>query len=177
MDLQYWIGVSITVGLSILVSLLTFWGKNAKYQQKVDHIEKEVDKNHLVANEFRIDIATLKEFKVQAQKFIDKSIYKSSSPLSLTSLGEELVSNSGFKDIFEIEKDNLVKMLEAKKLTTKYDVQEMSRELMDGLRAYEAFTPIKSFAFNNGKDFGQILRAGAILLRDYYLKIHPEITV
>jgi len=41
---------------------------------------------------------------------------------------------------------------------------------------YAAFAPIKSYAFNTGNDFGQILRAGAILLRDYYLDKHPEIT-
>jgi len=46
---------------------------------------------------------------------------------------------------------------------------------MDSLGEYPPFQPIKKYAFEQGKDFLQILRAGAILLRDFYLKEHPEI--
>jgi hypothetical protein len=165
--------------LSLLLGLaggfLAFWSSHAKYQQKVDHLDREKNNTTLVLNEFRSDIATLKEFKVQAQKFIDRIIYQSSSPLSLTKLGLQMVEESGFKDIFHDEKNNLAALLARKSPLTKYDTQEMARELMDNLREYPAFTPIKSYAYNTGKDFGQILRAGAILLRDYYLSIHPEI--
>jgi hypothetical protein len=161
--------------LGLLGGFLGFWAKNARYQQKVERLEIEQEKTHAMMNEFRIDIATLKEFKVQAQKFIDKSIYKASSSLSLTELGQELVEKSGFLQIFEKEKDNLVILLAKKNPSTKYDTQEMARELMDNLKEYPAFTPIKSYAYTNGKDLGQILRAGAILLRDYYLSVHPEI--
>ena len=51
----------------------------------------------------------------------------------------------------------------------------MAREIMDGLTEYTAFSPIKTYAFKTGKDFGQILMAGAIILRDYYLSTHLEI--
>lgn len=64
----------------------------------------------------------------------------------------------------------------AKNPLTKYDVQEKARSLMDELTGYPAFQPIKTYAFQNGVDFPQILRAGALLLRDYYLSQHPEIT-
>lgn len=166
---------ALSLILGLVGGFLGFWATNARYQQKVDRLEAEQDKTHAMMNEFRTDIATLKEFKVQAQKFIDKSIYKSSSPLSLTELGVKLVENSGFVAIFDKEKSNLAKMLNEKNPTTKYDVQEKARELMDSLQNYPAFEPLKSYAYNNGQDFGQILRAGAILLRDYYLSIHPEI--
>jgi hypothetical protein len=106
----------------------------------------EKEKPHALMNDFRTDIATLKEFKVQAQKFIDKSIYKASSPLSLTELGEQLVQQSGLQEIFEKEKDNIAALLAEKHPSTKYDVQEMARELMDSLREYPAFSPIKSYA-------------------------------
>lgn len=166
---------ALSLALGLTGGFLGFWATNAKYQQRVDRLEIDLEKTHININEFRTDIATLKEFKVQAQKFIDKTIYKSSSPLSLTKLGLQLVENSGFVEIFAKEKDNLAKMLSDMKPTTKYDVQENARELMDSLQNYPPFEPLKSYAYNNGQDFGQILRAGAILLRDYYLSIHPEI--
>lgn len=166
----------INLLLAGTAGFVTAWVKLVKYQQKVDHLENDNKALNSAINQFRTDIATLNEFKIQAQKFIDKTIYKSASPLSLTELGEKLVNESGFLKIFENEKNNLCKMLEKKdNPITKYDVQEKSRELMDNLRDYPAFAPIKLYAYNSGKDFGQILRAGAIPLRDYYLSIHPEI--
>lgn len=127
-------------------------------------------------NEFRTAIATLNEFKTQTQKYIDKNIYKSSSPLSLTDLGKELIKESGLEKILETEKNTLISLLNKMNPKTKYDVQEMARSLMDNLKEYPAFEPVKTYAFNTGKDFGQILRAGAIPLRDFYLAHHPEIT-
>ncbi|MHB1948926.1 MAG: hypothetical protein ACYCQI_12540 [Gammaproteobacteria bacterium] len=60
--------------VSLIVTLLTLAFTLGKYKQKVDTLE--TDKTSLIAhaNEFRTEIATLKEFKVQAQKFIDKLI-------------------------------------------------------------------------------------------------------
>ncbi len=133
-----------------------------KCETKINAIEKE--------------LATLKEFKANAQKFIDKSIYESRSPIELTEFGKRLLKESDFYSIFEKHKNNLVNKLTRFSPATKYDVQEKSRELMNSLNDCEAFKPLKTYAFNNGKDFGQILRAGAIPLRDYYLKKHPEIT-
>lgn len=98
-----------------------------------------------------------------------------SSPLQLTEEGISLVKESSFEEIFENQKHSLSELLFNMHPNTKYDVQEMARALMDNLREYPSFSSIKTYAFNNGKDFGQILRAGSILLRDYYLQIHPEI--
>jgi hypothetical protein len=47
---------------------------------------------------------------------------------------------------------------------------------MDELTDYPPFQSIKDYAFDSEQDFAQILRAGSILLRDYYLSKHPTIT-
>lgn len=170
------ITIIVSSGLvSIIVTLLTLVFSCGKYKQKVDSLETEKDKIQVSLVTFHTDITTLKEFRIQAQKFIDSKIYKASSALSLTDFGKELVTKSGFSSIFEIEKDNLKLLLERKAPVTKYDVQEFARELMDNLKDYPAFYPIKTYAYTTGSDFGQILRAGSILLRDYYLSRHPEI--
>lgn len=164
---------SVTTILLLLLGYLVFFGRKF---EKIDKLEKEQEKQDKKIDEFSTDIATLKEFKANTEKIIDKEIYKTKSPLDLTDFGKKLLADSGFNTIFEQEKDNLVTMLEKKDPKTQYDVQEMARLLMSGFIDYAPFTPLKTYAFTNGKDFAQILRAGAIPLRDYYLEKHPEIT-
>lgn len=166
-----WLAVAVPTVLAILAAIILF----SIYRNKVDRLEKDVEKYERKIDQLRTDTDQLLEFKTQAQKFIDKSIYNDKSPLTLTDFGKTLVNDSGFKDIFEVEKDNLVRMLESQNPTTQYEVQEKARFLMDSLSAYAPFKPIQDYAFKTGKDFNQILRAGAILLRDYYFKIHPEL--
>lgn len=145
------------------------------HREKVNHLEKDVAKHGEKIDKLRTDTDQLLEFKKQAQKFMDANIYKSNSPLSLTDYGQKLVDESGFKQIFDVEKDNLVHMLEQKLPTTQYDAQEQARALMDSLTNHAPFEPLKKYAFDHGADLGQILRAGAIMLRDYYFEKHPEI--
>jgi hypothetical protein len=176
----------LQIATPIVLSLITGFGVVAVYKGKVDRIEKDAEKQDTKTESIRkdadgkiaalrTDVDQLLEFKTQAQKFIDKNIYKDQSPLSLTEFGQKLVDDSGFREIFGKVKDNLVEMLEVQHPDTQYDVQEKARALMDGLADYQPFAPIKDYAFKHGKDLNQILRAGAILLRDYYFEKHPEV--
>ena len=165
----------ITAILSIFGSLLFCFLSVGRYKQKVDDLVEDKKESSKKIECLRTDTDTLKEFRVNAQKFIDKTLYESKSPLELSPHGKKIVDESGFRKIFDGIKDDLVKQLEQKEPATKYDVQEKARALMDELGDYPAFKSIKTYAFNNGLDFLQILRAGSILLRDYYFSVHPEI--
>ena len=108
---------------------------------------------------------------------IKRGILASESPLALTEMGEKLLEDSGFNEIFEKVKDELVRMLEEKKPENKYQTEENARSLMEELTDYEPFKPLQEFVYSNPKhDLGTILRAGGIKLRDYYLEKHSEIT-
>jgi hypothetical protein len=146
-----------------------------QYKSKVDRMEKDFEKMIDRKEVLRTDVDKLLEFKIQAQKFMDRNIYKDQSPLSLTEFGQKLVDESGLGGIFEGVKDDLVEKLEELDPDSQYDVQEKARALMDSLDGYEPFKQVETYAFEHGKDLNQILRAGAILLRDYYFKKHPEI--
>jgi hypothetical protein len=165
----------INLIVSAIVAVLSVAFLIGKYKEKVDNLEKEKDKNGTKVDDLRSETDKLLEFKVNAQKFMDSKIYQSGSPLKLTDFGQKLVEESGFVTIFGEVRDDLVMKLEEKKPLTQYDVQEIARALMDELTKYSAFQPLKTYAFKNGKDYQQILRAGAILLRDYYLEKHPKI--
>lgn len=170
-DVPAWLAVVVPTLIALLAVVILF----GIYRNKVDRLEKDIEKYEKKIDKLRTDADTLLEFKIQAQKFIDQNIYSNRSPLSLTDYGKSLVNDSGFREIFENTKDDLVTMLEQQHPTSQYDAQEKARALMDGLTEYAPFELIKKYAFEHGADLGQILRAGALLLRDYYFTKHPEI--
>lgn len=172
--------IIISIGGILISGLIAFIVSSMKigeYKNKVDTLTTTVGGDEhcglrKTLTDTKTEVDKLLEFKTNAQKFIDKNLYKDQSPLSLTEFGESLVTESGFLGIFPSVRDDLVRMLELENPTTQYDVQEMARGLMDNLTDYAAFQSLKSYAFEHGKDYQQILRAGAILLRDYYLEKH-----
>jgi len=175
--------ILISVVSSLIVSALTAFlvsiFRIGEYKNKVDWHEATMGKDEhsglrKTVGDMKSEVDKLLEFKTNAQKFMDKTIYKDLSPITLTDFGKQLLRESGFDEIFPSIRDDLVKKLEAEKPKTQYDVQEKARFIMDNLTDYPAFQPLKKYAFDNGKDFQQILRAGAIPLRDYYLEVHQE---
>lgn len=170
-----WLQILVPAIISVVLALLAAWAVLAKYQQKVDDAKEDIKDLKAANATMKTELDKLSEFKVSAQKFIDSKLYTAQSPLNLSDFGKQLVKDSGFLKIFEDVKDDLVSKLEKLRPTTQYEVQEKSRALMDGLTEYEPFKPIEKYAFENGTDLSQILRAGAILLRDYYFEKHPEV--
>jgi len=174
MDSNY-IVLIVNLVVSAVVGAGTALFTIGQYKNKVDRMERDLEKMADRKETLRTDVDKLLEFKIQAQKFMDRNIYKDQSPLSLTEFGQKLVNESGLHDIFEDVKDDLVEKLEEMDPMSQYDVQEKARALMDSLDGYEPFKRVEKYAFDHGKDLNQILRAGAILLRDYYFEKHPEI--
>jgi len=174
MSNEIWIFV-INLVVSIIVGVASAFFTIGRYKEKVDTLKDSHTRLEEKSTKMKTNIDQLLEFKTQAQKFIDKNIYKDQSPLSLTEFGQQLVDDSGFKSIFDDIKDDLVHMLEEQAPATQYETQEKARSLMDTLADYGPFQPIQKYAFEHGKDLNQILRAGGILLRDYYFTKHPEV--
>jgi hypothetical protein len=174
MDNQVWIFLA-NLAISAIVGVSAAFVTIGKYKEKVDNLKLDHDKLDSKTAGMKTELDRLLEFKIATQKYIDSKLYSSGSPLRLSNLGQKLIKDSGFKEIFESVKDDLVAQLEQLNPNTQYEVQEKARALMDTLTDYEPFKPIEKYAFDNGTDLSQILRAGAILLRDYYFEKHPEI--
>ncbi len=94
-----------------------------------------------------------------------------SSPLGLTEYGKKLVRESGFNQIFENNKDRILGWAKEHKPETKYDAQEVSREVLLEHKEDEIFKPLKVYAFEHWETYPeQILRAGAVVVRDEVIK-------
>ncbi|MBY0462658.1 MAG: hypothetical protein K2Q34_05720 [Alphaproteobacteria bacterium] len=99
------------------------------------------------------------------------------SPLGLTTYDSEKLHKSGLTNIFQQIKDDLVVRLEKKySPKTKYDTQIWAMAIMNEAIDEEKFNSFKKYLFENGKSWEQFLTPASILLRDYYLEKHKEIT-
>lgn len=102
------------------------------------------------------------------------------TPLKPTEFGWKLAKESGLEGIIESEKARFLRELDQKLQEnapfTAYDVQEKARELLEIYKNKPIMNPVKDYAFKNGVDVEVILRTGGLLLRDKYLKEHPELS-
>jgi len=87
-----------------------------------------------------------------------------------------LLKDSGFKNTLDKNKLKLIEELHEILIKNKpinpYDVQERARELLINKKNEEIMTKVKNYAFENALSVETILRTGALILRDEYLKKH-----
>ena len=174
-------GIASVVSLitSVITAIVSISLSMGKYKEKVDALEKYNEKSEEHYGKLSETVAKLGEWKRITQRDTDikRGVLISESPIALTEKGEKLLEDSGFNEIFEKVKDELVRMLEEKKPENKYQTEDRAGILMEELTDYEPFKPLQEFVYSNSEhDLGTILRAGVIKLRDYYFEKHSEIT-
>lgn len=169
-----WIGVGLN-SLLVVGGVITYLVRNGKYEEKVDQLEKKELELSAEMKAIRSSLDFLMG-SLSVKKPVNEKMVTRKSPLQLSEYGKKIVKDSGFDKIFEQYKNVFADKLNLLNPTTKYDIQDKSRFIMDRFMQFDAFTPIKTYAFENGEDYESIIRdAGSILLRDYYFSIHPEI--
>lgn len=194
MDVGVILTIELIIGLVVIfITIISQVGtlskndkKNTKSFEKIDkdltRLEKQqcflLDKVGIVENLVKEGFKDVKGRLTTLEDNTDGMSLKPGSPLKLTPLGEKLVLESGFKEIFEKTKESLATQLHKEyNPLTKYRVQEDARNLLSKISDEERqeFLPVQSYAYQEGQSFGKIMRTGSVLLRDYYLSIHPEI--
>ena len=162
---------AITIGIISIFFILC-------YQEQQISIGKSLNK---VINPIKLAIVEIQTLFREMGKTIQYSLTETSgSPLRPTEFGQKLVKESGLEEILEREKTTFLKMLDEKLKEkvpfTAYDVQGEAITIMLAQKDNEVINPVKDYAFKNALEIEIILRIGGLLLRDKYLKEHPEIT-
>lgn len=164
--------ISLLIGGGIVVWILKFFFKLGTYSEKFDNLtetdkrmEKKIDDTKDKVGEISGIIIEMQDGFRQLGYPMQR-ILKTTSPISLTDYGKKLLEESGFYPIFNQNRDKLIQIVKDKNPKTKYDAQEFSREMILSLKDDPMFAPLKQYAFKEGASFEQILRAGAIPLRD-----------
>lgn len=153
--------VSLVVTLLICVLFL------GKYKEKVDNHDKNLNKNNDKIDKLSDRLSSL-EGGLERDRAKSEYI-KSQSPLNLTEKGKALLLDSSGKDYIDSKKDDLLKEIELAHPKTAYDVQELTRSVIEKHINEDEFNKIKEFAFKKGLKLDVILDVLGIYLRDLAL--------
>lgn len=151
--------------------------QNEKNTEKISQLEKREEKINQKTDQYMTDIAALSATVGAIQRVVDRmaGVSDAHSPLALTDKGWNLVKDSGAFEIYETIKEELLAELELEDPRSQYEVQEKARWMLGNKLNDDRFAQVEDWAFKNGEDLAQILRALAIPLRDFYFEKHPEI--
>lgn len=100
------------------------------------------------------------------------SPFSAASPVRLTPVGEEILKDSGMKEISSKLKAELLSEIKKKNPKTAYDVQETTKKVFQEFNwGEENLNKFKNYAFQSGKwNLADIFEVGAIAFRDYALE-------
>lgn len=153
--------------ISTLVTLCIMFFSLGKYKEKVDRNDRNYDNLHQHFLEVITKLATI-EGGLERDRAKNPYI-KSKSPLSLTETGKALLLDSKGKDFIDSKKEGFLKKIKLKNPKTAYDVQELSKKIIEGSIELDEFNEIKEFAFRKGLNLEIIISVLAIYLRDFLL--------
>jgi hypothetical protein len=166
------IGSSIVGGLIVLAGWLLTVGRKF---QILDDVRMGQVKLQQDIKEIERDIRNTAE-RVSAIEGKLSGAVKSESPLSLTSLGNEYLNESGMKFIIDAHRNDLLEKIKDNYLPTAYDVQSFARELINEDLEFseQEENQLKNYAYAKGVSLNVIKDAGALYLRDIAL---PELSL
>lgn len=157
--------------VSALVAFITSNIRIGEYKNKVDtlcndiiDLKKESRENSgkLVECSTKIDERT---------RSYASTLTKRESPVSLTPVGKDLLSQSGSDKFVLDNQSDLVEKIKAKSPKSAFDVQVFSRQVVEEIQNEERFKPLKDFAYNEGYDLEPIFIVMGLYLRDIALPL------
>lgn len=154
------------------------------------NIEKKLDNTLLPKMEkmsegiilMNINIGVIASHIAQNTGF-DKNLIQSNSPITLTQIGESLLTESNGREFVDSFKEKLITELESKKPQTQLDVENQARVVLNLQTNSSEFNKVKEYIYNNpvykannvNVNISLIIYLMAIYLRDKYFDIHPEL--
>src|SRR5262249_53673783 len=97
--------------------------------------------------------------------------FETSSPISLTGTGEQLLRDSGLKSFVDGNREHLTTLLAVSAPLDLYAIQERAYRLLESIHFEESFARnLNRFAFRTGTSIGLLRHLAAIYLRDIATK-------
>lgn len=113
---------------------------------------------------------TVKEIKVFVDNAGTTPAFASQSPINLTPIGEQWLTESGLRDYIDTNKDTLLSQCQSKRETNPYEVQKYVFDLFDRLQLpKDVDDRVKQYAFEKGTTMAVMRRVGGIHLRNVCL--------
>jgi cell division protein FtsB len=180
MDINTVISLGVSIVLSALAGIAGAWATLAKYREKVDSLEKSLDLHQDAENKhyekLNEDISKLRErvsaleSGVARDREYNSDNIRNKSPLSLTEKGLALLEDSGAKVYLEQNEEKLIEEIKEREPRSAYDVQELSKYIVEKNINTAEFIPLKNYAFAHGVNIIDIAQVISIPLRDKALE-------
>ncbi len=168
---SYWPEIAFAVNLIIsgFVGFIGAWVKLSTLQVKITTLEKDVDTIKTQNIEIIQKLAYL-QGGLERDREHTREYVKSQSPLALTDQGKAILLDSKGKDFIDNKKSLLIDEIKSKSPKTAYDVQEISKKIIENHSNDDDFNSIKDFVFFKGERLENLIEVMGIYLRDIALK-------
>lgn len=159
--------IVLVVGIPTIAGVLIRTGKKL---QVLKTLEVTVEK-------IKINVKVISDYLAKHQTKFDLKELRTYSPLQLTEDGKKFITDIGFDNVFEKNKDDFFHFIEGENPKLKYDVElaavksiqvNAQKDYMSFLKVFFYNTPTRTLE-NTAPTLG-------VYVRDKYLEEHPEIT-
>lgn len=132
--------------------------------EKVKQLEKDNDDEKKEIKEIRDKVIACETSLKEREPFL-----KRKSPVSLTDRGNTFLDESGGRNFVDNHFARLRLAVEERAPKTAYDIQEYSREVIDGMKEGDDFNILKEYLFKEGLELKDLVAVMGIYLRDKIL--------
>jgi hypothetical protein len=163
--------IVISIVLSAAAGFFSAVYKSGKYIQIIEDLKERVAKNEEeLKNQNKLLIEC--SIKIEERTSSASSFYtKRKSPVSLNDKGEELLKKSGADKFVLQNEQELIQKIKEQNPKTAFDVQEISKKVVESLANDERFNTFKDFVYKEGINLEPIFTVMSIYLRDIALPL------
>lgn len=164
MDLNTIIQIGIALFVGGFSGFITSLIKVGKYTNKVDTLENDV-------RDLKREVREIRDKVIACETSLKERepLTKRESPISLTDKGNKTLKDSGAEKFIDDNFDSLFKKIEGKHPKAAYDIQEISKNVLEDMQNDDLFNDLKEYAFKEGREIEDIILVAGIHLRDKVL--------
>jgi len=167
---QFWeifLPVIIPVGVSLLCWLFIKTFGLGQLTNRIDNMTSKIDDLEKEFEYVKDSLLLVKGGLVQAGVLKESFLIKSGSPIQLTENGRKALQQTGFLQIFQTKKSELIQLIQQKRPQTKYDLQKAAEEVLhNNFLDDNAMKQFKIYVYKQGMPLGDLLASAAVYVRD-----------
>lgn len=157
----------ILIGIPAIVGVLIRTGRKL---QILATLETTVEK-------IKVNVKVISDYLTKHQSEFDPKELRVYSPIQLTDVGRKFITEIGFDNVFEKNKDDFLCFVEKENPRLKYDVELAAIKSIHINSQKEYMSFLKVFFYNNPtRTMDNTAPTLGVYVRDKYLAQHPEIT-
>ncbi|MEK7528974.1 MAG: hypothetical protein AAB592_04360 [Patescibacteria group bacterium] len=164
--------ILLFIGNLLIAGVVGFIGASIRigeYKNKVDTLENTVGHDEHCG--LRKTVGDVRDKVIACETSLKERepLTKKKSPISLTERGQTLLEASGGKAFIDTNLPLLSGKIDAKEAKTAYDIQEVSKAVLQEMTTDNLFVPLKEYLFKEGLEIEDLIIVMGIYLRDKVL--------